>query len=94
MRQVLIEARIVIADDKWGRSLGARFGTQSIFNTNRYNVGVSGTATDTVNAVANNPISRGSASLTYNQGNPDLLFAIGSPAWARYRSARSPSSST
>ena len=43
VRQVLIEARIVIADDKWGRSLGARFGTQSIFNTNRYNVGVSGT---------------------------------------------------
>lgn len=79
VRQVLIEARIVIADDKWGRSLGARFGTQSVFNTNRYNVGVSGTATDTVNAVANNPISRGSASLTYNQGNPDLLFSIGAP---------------
>ena len=33
VRQVLIEARIVIADDKWGRQLGARFGTQSAFNT-------------------------------------------------------------
>ena len=79
VRQVLIEARIVIADDKWGRALGARFGTQSIFNTRNYNVGVSGTVHDTVNAVPNNPISRGSAALTYNQGNPDLLFSIGAP---------------
>ena len=43
VRQVLIEARIVIADDKWGRQLGVRFGTQSAFNTNNYNFGVSGT---------------------------------------------------
>ena len=42
VRQVLIEARIVIADDKWGRQLGARFGTQSAFNSNNYNFGVSG----------------------------------------------------
>jgi type IV pilus assembly protein PilQ len=68
VRQVLIEARIVIADDKWGRQLGARFGTQSAFNTNNYNVGVSGTLTDTVGTVANNPISRGSASLSTPSG--------------------------
>jgi type IV pilus assembly protein PilQ len=75
VRQVLIEARIVIADDKWGRQLGARFGTQSAFNTSNYNIGVSGTAVDTVNPLANNPVSRGSSSLTYNQGTPNLLFA-------------------
>ena len=63
VRQVLIEARIVIADDKWGRQLGVRFGTQSAFNTNNYNLGVSGTLTDTVNPLTNNPASRGSASL-------------------------------
>ena len=74
VRQVLIEARIVIADDKWGRQLGARFGTQSAFNTNNYNFGVSGTGTDTVNPLANNPVSRGSSSLTYNQGTPNLIF--------------------
>ena len=66
VRQVLIEARIVIADDLWGRQLGARFGTQSAFNTNQYNVGVSGTLTDTVSPLGNNPISRGSSSLVYN----------------------------
>lgn len=75
VRQVLIEARIVIADDKWGRQLGARFGTQSAFNTSNYNLGVSGTAVDTVNPLANNPVSRGSSSLTYNQGTPNLIFA-------------------
>ena len=74
VRQVLIEARIVIADDKWGRQLGARFGTQSAFNTNNYNFGVSGTGTDTVNPLANNPVSRGASSLTYNQGTPNLIF--------------------
>ncbi len=68
VRQVLIEARIVIADDKWGRQLGARFGTQSAFNTNNYNVGVSGTLTDTAAPIANNPVSRGSTSLISPNG--------------------------
>ncbi|MGE5616845.1 MAG: type IV pilus secretin PilQ [Bacillota bacterium] len=63
VRQVLIEARIVIADDTWGRQLGARFGTQSAFHSNNYNYGVSGTLFDTGTTVANNPVSRGSASL-------------------------------
>ncbi len=63
VRQVLIEARIVIADDTWGRQLGVRFGTQSAFNTNNYNVGVSGTLTDTITPVQGNPVSRGAASL-------------------------------
>ena len=76
VRQVLIEARIVIADDKWGRQLGARFGTQSAFNSNQYNFGVSGTALDTVNPLSNNPASRGSASLVYPGGNPSLLFPV------------------
>jgi type IV pilus assembly protein PilQ len=74
VRQVLIEARIVIADDKWGRQLGARFGTQSAFNASNYNFGVSGTGVDTVNPLSNNPVSRGSSSLTYNQGSAGLLF--------------------
>jgi type IV pilus assembly protein PilQ len=44
--------------------LGVRFGTQSAFNTNNYNFGVSGSALDTVAPLSNNPISRGSSSLT------------------------------
>ncbi len=64
VRQVMIEARIVIADDKWGRSLGARFGTQSAFGSGNRNYGVSGSLTDTVTPLNNNQISRGSANLT------------------------------
>jgi type IV pilus assembly protein PilQ len=63
VRQVLIEARIVIADDLWGRQLGARFGTQSAFNSNQYNVGVSGTLQDTANVLSGNALSRGATSL-------------------------------
>ncbi len=64
VRQVMIEARIVIADDKWSRQLGARFGTQSAFNTNQYNYGVSGSLVNTVSPLSNNPVSRGAASLS------------------------------
>ena len=77
VRQVLIEARIVIADDKWGHQLGARFGTQSIFNTGKYNIGMSGTVQDTVDPLDNNPVSRGSSSLTYGGGAPSDVFRVG-----------------
>ncbi|MDQ3026566.1 MAG: type IV pilus secretin PilQ [Pseudomonadota bacterium] len=76
VRQVLIEARIVIADDKWGRQLGARFGTQSAFSSNQYNFGVSGTSVDTVTPLGNNPVSRGSASLVYPGGQSQTLFSV------------------
>ncbi|HEY2628311.1 MAG TPA: type IV pilus secretin PilQ [Usitatibacter sp.] len=76
VRQVLIEARIVIADDNWARQLGVRFGTQSAFNTGNYNVGVSGSLTDTVSALGGNPISRGSSSLAYS-GNPSPFNTTG-----------------
>ena len=42
VRQVLIEARIVIADDKFTRQLGARFNLAAGFNRGGRNVGVSG----------------------------------------------------
>jgi type IV pilus assembly protein PilQ len=77
VRQVLIEARIVIADDNWARQLGVRFGTQSAFNTGNYNIGVSGTLTDTINSVGGNPVSRGSSSLAYS-GNPSPFTGTGS----------------
>ena len=83
VRQVLIEARIVIADDNWARQLGARFGTQSAFNTGNYNVGVSGTLTDTVSPLANNPVSRGSSSLVTNG-------AVSTAAFSQYGSGTTP----
>ncbi|HEY2864867.1 MAG TPA: type IV pilus secretin PilQ [Casimicrobiaceae bacterium] len=44
VRQVVIESRIVIADDKFGRQLGIRFGMQTGFTLNRrYAGGIGGT---------------------------------------------------
>ncbi len=42
VRQVLIEARVVIADDRFSRQLGARFGTSSATTANGRNIGVAG----------------------------------------------------
>jgi type IV pilus assembly protein PilQ len=42
IRQVMIEARIVIASDKFSRSLGVRFGAQTGFTFNKYAVGQGG----------------------------------------------------
>ncbi|MDR0249791.1 MAG: type IV pilus secretin PilQ [Burkholderiales bacterium] len=42
VRQVLIEARIVIASDGFSRKLGVRFGTQAGFSFNNYAAGTTG----------------------------------------------------
>ena len=43
VKQVLIEARVVIADDKFSRQLGARFGVGVGINNNGRNIGITGT---------------------------------------------------
>lgn len=70
VRQVQIEARIVIADDKFGRQLGARFGQQSAFNRNGVNVGSSGTLWNSTAPLTNNAISAGSAGVVTNSFQP------------------------
>ena len=42
VRQVLIEARIVIADDKWGSQLGAKFNLAAGANRQGRNIGIAG----------------------------------------------------
>jgi type IV pilus assembly protein PilQ len=41
-RQVMIEARVVIAESNWSRDLGAKLGLVGINRTNRYQTGVAG----------------------------------------------------
>ena len=43
VRQVMIEARIVIADDKWSKQLGFRFGGRGGYNRGNTNLGVGST---------------------------------------------------
>ena len=54
VRQVLIEARIVIANDKFSRQLGVRFGQQTgaTLSNRRYAVGSGGIAVDAAGRVA------------------------------------------
>ena len=59
VRQVMIESRLVLADDKFGKSLGARFGIQSATTPGKNNLSIGGTlnnagsATGTGGAAAN-----------------------------------------
>jgi type IV pilus assembly protein PilQ len=50
VRQVMIEARVVIADDKFGRQLGARFGASAGLSSNGRNVGI-GASIGNTNAI-------------------------------------------
>jgi type IV pilus assembly protein PilQ len=52
VRQVMIEARIVIADDKWGSQLGAKFNIAAGANRNGRNIGVAGNI-DNAHNIAN-----------------------------------------
>ncbi len=51
VRQVMIESRLVLADDKFGKSLGARFGVES-FTTPGQNVLAIGGSLDSTSAVS------------------------------------------
>jgi type IV pilus assembly protein PilQ len=80
IRQVMIETRIVIADDRFGRQLGVRFGQQTGFRvSNRYSVGMGGSL-NTVPVVSGNPPTRE----TRTQTPFELASGI---AWAGYSDA-------
>ncbi len=71
VRQVLIEARIVTADDNFRRELGTRFGTASGITANGRNLGVGGSIGQS------NNIARGGASTTVGDLNLNLPVAGG-----------------
>ena len=74
VKQVLIEARVVIADDSFSRQLGARFGIGAGMNVNGRNIGITGTplADPTQANVPGTGIATGfSPSSYYWQQKPD-----------------------
>jgi len=85
VRQVMIESRLVIADDKYGKSLGARFGVTQTATPGRSNNTVSGTlgnrftATTATTATQGNhngsiqTATSGGNVLTSSDGQPDLM---------------------
>jgi type IV pilus assembly protein PilQ len=70
VRQVQIEARVVIADDRFSRELGARFGTSSGSTVNGRNVGISGTLG------ASSAIATGTTPSTVGTGNLNVNFPV------------------
>lgn len=64
VRQVMIEARIVIADDKFLRELGARFGNQSGATSGNIGIGNSGSLFTTAAPTSNNVLSQGSSAIS------------------------------
>lgn len=81
IKQVMIESRLVIADEKFGRSLGARFGIQKQHSgTNSYAVG--GQLTDTLPTAAGGTVSAGANALN---SNLPVTNAFGSVAFSLFR---------
>jgi type IV pilus assembly protein PilQ len=79
IRQVLIEARIVIAGDKFSRQLGVRFGQQTgfSFNRGRYSVGSTG-------SLNTQPTVRTEGDRIVRETRTPTPFEIASPTVAPY----------
>lgn len=81
-RQVLIDARIVIADDKFSRQLGTRFGFQGGYKAGGTNIGIGGNSTD-ANRIGSGttPLANQTAGGTYQPlVNLPVINATGSLA--------------
>lgn len=81
VKQVMIESRLVLADDKFGKSLGARFGVQKQHSgNNTYAIG--GQLSDTL---ATSPTTSVSASANALNSNLPVSNAFGNVAFSLFR---------
>lgn len=71
VRQVQIEARIVIADDNFRRQLGARFGTSAGVTADGRNIGASGSVSQA------NSIARGTVPTAFSAGDLNVNLPVG-----------------
>lgn len=81
VRQVMIESRLVLADEQFGKSLGARFGVQSSTTPGQNTLNIGGTLSDTGNAAT------GTAGSTtgLNSNLPVTAAGAGSLAFSLFR---------
>jgi type IV pilus assembly protein PilQ len=85
VKQVMIESRLVIADDKYSKSLGARFGVTQTGKPGRSNATVSGSMGNRPTALSDGTLTQGTHNgsvqtaltngsvLTSSDGQPDLM---------------------
>lgn len=81
VRQVMIESRLVVADEKFGKSLGARFGIQSAGTPGRSNINIGGTLSNTGD-IAN---GTGGSTTGLNSNLPVTTTGAGSLAFSLFR---------
>ncbi|HEX2585797.1 MAG TPA: type IV pilus secretin PilQ [Steroidobacteraceae bacterium] len=81
VRQVLIEARIVIVNDDFKRELGARFGVNKTFNYDRNGAGVIGSGPITsANPITIGPTSPLNGNFNFDVTNPSSRYMVDLPA--------------
>lgn len=81
VRQVMIESRLVVADEKFGKSLGARFGIQSAGTPGSSNVNIGGTLTDPGDIAS----GTGGSTSGLNSNLPVTATGAGSLAFSLFR---------
>ena len=84
VKQVMIESRLVLADEKFGKSLGARFGVQSQASSgqNQINIGGSLDSTSAVTTTGPGGITAGTGGLN---SNLPVANSFGSIAFSLFR---------
>ena len=82
VKQVMIESRLVLADEKFGKSLGARFGVQHQANSGNNSIGV-GSNIESTNGLAVGTSTLGGTSAI--QSNLPVSNAFGSFAFSLFR---------
>jgi len=81
VRQVLIEARIVIVNDDFKRELGARFGINKTFNFDKNGEGVVGSGPITSdNNISIGPSSPRNGNFNFDVTNPDSRYMVNLPS--------------
>lgn len=87
VKQVMIESRLVLADERFGKSLGARFGVQSATRPGQNNLSIGGTLGGNATGATGSTTAANAAANTggLNTNLPSTLDNSGSIAFSLFR---------
>jgi len=85
VRQVMIESRLVLADDKFGKSLGARFGIQSGTTPGNNALSIGGSLNNTASATGSTTAASAIGNTGGLNSNLPVANAAGSIAFSLFR---------
>ena len=85
VRQVMIESRLVVADERFGKSLGARFGIQHTASAGKTGLSIGGNLTGAASGTTGSVTSAVSNTGGLNSNLPVANLAAGSIAFSLFR---------